>query len=68
MIMSQPLIFNFGPWEIIIIALVVLLLLGGRKIPELMKGLGEGIKNFKSGLKDADGKEDKGKEESSDKA
>lgn len=68
MIMMQPLIFNFGPWEIIIIALVVLLLLGGRKIPELMKGLGEGIKNFKSGLKDADGKEDKGKEESSDKA
>ena len=68
MIMIQPLIFNFGPWEIIIIALVVLLLLGGRKIPELMNGLGEGIKNFKSGLKDADGKEDKGKEESSDKA
>lgn len=68
MIMIQPLIFNFGPWEIIIIALVVLLLLGGKKIPELMKGLGEGIKNFKSGLKDADGKEDKGKEESSDKA
>ena len=68
MIMIQPLIFNFGPWEIIIIALVVLLLLGGRKIPELMKGLGEGIKNFKSGLKDADGKEDNGKEESSDKA
>ena len=68
MIMIQPLIFNFGPWEIIIIALVVLLLLGGRKIPELMKGLGEGIKNFKSGLKDTDGKEDKGKEESSDKA
>lgn len=68
MIMIQPLIFNFGPWEIIIIALVVLLLLGGRKIPELMKGLGEGIKNFKSGLKDADGKEDKGKEESCDKA
>ena len=68
MIMIQPLIFNFGPWEIIIIDLVVLLLLGGRKIPELMKGLGEGIKNFKSGLKDADGKEDKGKEESSDKA
>ena len=68
MIMIQPLIFNFGPWEIIIIALVVLLLLGGRKIPELMKGLGEGIKNFKSVLKDADGKEDKGKEESSDKA
>ena len=66
--MMHPLIFNFGPWEIIIIALVVLLLLGGRKIPELMKGLGEGIKNFKSGLKDADGKEDKGKEESSDKA
>ena len=68
MIMIQPLIFNFGPWEIIIIALVVLLLLGGKKIPELMKGLGEGIKNFKSGLKEGDRKEDKGKDESSDKA
>lgn len=42
---------NFGTGEIIIIAIVVLLLFGGRKIPELMKGLGKGIKNFKEGVK-----------------
>lgn len=41
---------NFGAGEIIIIALVVLLLFGGKKIPELMKGLGKGIKNFKQGV------------------
>jgi sec-independent protein translocase protein TatA len=42
---------NMGTGEIIIIAIVVLLLFGGRKIPELMKGLGKGIKNFKEGIK-----------------
>lgn len=42
---------NLGAGEIIIIALIVLLLFGGRKIPELMKGLGKGIKNFKEGVK-----------------
>jgi sec-independent protein translocase protein TatA len=36
-----------GPWQIIIILAVVLLLFGGKKIPELMKGLGRGIKDFK---------------------
>lgn len=41
---------NFGAGEIIVIALVVLLLFGGKKIPELMKGLGKGIKNFKEGV------------------
>lgn len=43
-----------GTGEIIIIAIVVLLLFGGRKIPELMKGLGKGIKNFKEGTKGLD--------------
>ena len=43
---------NLGTGEIIIIALVVLLLFGGRKIPELMRGLGKGIKSFKDGMKD----------------
>lgn len=38
---------NFGATEIILILLVVVLLFGGRKIPELMKGIGEGLKNFK---------------------
>lgn len=42
---------NLGPGEIILIALVVLLLFGGKKIPELMKGLGKGVKNFKDGVK-----------------
>lgn len=42
---------NLGTGEIIIIALIVLLLFGGRKIPELMKGLGKGVKNFKDGVK-----------------
>jgi sec-independent protein translocase protein TatA len=43
---STLLIFNLGGPEIILIVLVVLLLFGGRKIPELMKGLGKGIKEF----------------------
>ena len=41
-------------WEWIIIALVVLLLFGGKKIPELMRGLGKGIKNFKDGMKEVE--------------
>ncbi len=41
---------NLGAGEIIIIALVVLLLFGGKKIPELMKGLGKGVKSFKDGM------------------
>ncbi|MGM9783767.1 MAG: twin-arginine translocase TatA/TatE family subunit [Candidatus Cryptobacteroides sp.] len=51
-----------GTWEIVIIALIVLLLLGGKKIPELMKGLGKGVKNFKDGMKEED-EPDKEKEE-----
>ena len=39
-------------WQIIVILLVVLLLFGGKKIPELAKGLGQGIKNFKTAIKD----------------
>ena len=42
-----------GP-ELITIALIVLLLFGGKKIPELMKGLGKGVRNFKDGLKDVE--------------
>lgn len=43
---------NLGMGEIVIIALVVLLLFGGKKIPELMRGLGKGIKSFKDGVRD----------------
>lgn len=39
-------------WEIIIIAIVILLLFGGKKIPELMRGVGKGIRGFKEGLND----------------
>lgn len=45
-----PLVFGLGWGEIVLIALVVLLLFGGKKIPELMKGLGKGVKSFKEGL------------------
>lgn len=48
------LIFGLGTTEIILIVLVVLLLFGGRKIPELMKGIGKGMKNFKDGIQGAD--------------
>ena len=41
-------------WEWIIIALVVLLLFGGKKIPELMRGLGKGVKSFKEGMKEVE--------------
>ncbi len=50
--MKQLLLFgNFGAGELIIIALIVLLLFGGKKIPELMKGIGKGVKSFKDGVK-----------------
>lgn len=44
-----------GPWQIVLIVLIVLLLFGGRKIPELMRGLGSGIKEFKDASKDDTG-------------
>ena len=52
-----------GTWEIIIIVLIVLLLFGGKKIPELMKGIGKGVKSFKDGV---NGIEEEKKEEKKD--
>ena len=52
--------FGIGFQEILIIALVVLLFFGGKKIPELMKGLGKGVRSFKDGM---NGKEEKENEE-----
>ena len=43
---------NIGAGEIIIVALIVLLLFGGKKIPELIRGLGKGVKSFKDGMSD----------------
>lgn len=55
---------SLGIWEILIIFVIIALLFGGKKIPELAKGLGEGIKNFRNSLK-KDEKEDS--EEKKDK-
>lgn len=50
--MNMFLVFSPGPLEIIIVVALVLLLFGGRKIPELMRGLGQGMKEFKKATKD----------------
>ena len=50
----SPLLFGLGWGEIVLIVLVILLLFGGKKIPELMKGLGKGVKSFKSGLSEVE--------------
>jgi sec-independent protein translocase protein TatA len=46
--MSLIILGFVGPWQVVLIVALVLLLFGGKKIPELMKGLGKGIKEFKS--------------------
>ena len=53
-----------GTWEIILIVIVVLLLFGGKKIPELMKGLGKGVKSFKDGVNGVEDESVKRNEES----
>ena len=53
---------TIGPVELVVIVVVFVLLFGGKKIPDLAKGLGEGIKNFKNSVKtDEGGKEDEKK-------
>ena len=64
--MTHTLLFlGLGMQEILIIALVVLLFFGGKKIPELMKGLGKGVKSFKDGMNglEEDKKEEAKKED-----
>lgn len=48
-----------SPWQIIVILVIVLLLFGGKKIPELMKGLGSGVKNFKKAINEDDDEDKK---------
>ena len=43
---------SFGPWEIFIVLLILLLLFGGKKLPEIAKGLGKGIQEFKKASKE----------------
>ena len=52
MLIIYPLVF--GTLEIVLIVLVILLLFGGKKIPELMKGLGKGVKSFKQGMNEVE--------------
>lgn len=54
---------GIGMQEILIIALIVLLLFGGKKIPELMKGLGKGVRSFKDGMNNMTDENDTDKEE-----
>jgi sec-independent protein translocase protein TatA len=54
MLNSILLFFNLGTGELVAIVLVVLLLFGGKKIPELMKGIGKGIRSFKSGMNEVE--------------
>ncbi|MFQ3332210.1 MAG: sec-independent protein translocase protein TatA [Thalassomonas sp.] len=58
--MTSAILLMIGPWQIVLIVLVFLLMFGGKKIPELMKGLGKGMKEFKEATKDLkeDNKED----------
>ncbi len=62
MILQMIFLGFVGPWQWIIIGLAILLLFGGKKLPELMKGLGTGIKEFKNATSTEE--EDKKKEES----
>ena len=60
--------FGLGFQEILVIALIILLLFGGKKIPELMRGLGKGVKSFKEGMNEVtditkDGEKDEKKDE-----
>tara|TARA_B100000900_G_C20549888_1_gene704269 strand:+ start:877 stop:1053 length:177 start_codon:yes stop_codon:yes gene_type:complete len=48
-----------GPWQIVLLVVLVVLLFGGRKIPELMRGLGTGIKEFKNASKEEDSEKEK---------
>ena len=52
--MTKLILFGLGMQEVLVIALIVLLLFGGKKIPELMKGLGKGVKSFKDGMSEID--------------
>ncbi len=53
--LAYPLLFgSLGFWEIVLIVLVILLLFGGKKIPELMRGLGKGVKSFKQGMNEVE--------------
>lgn len=64
---ASLLIFGLGGPEVIVILLIVLLLFGGKKVPELMKGLGKGVGSFKEGMNEVKSEMDKADEEAGQK-
>ena len=70
LIIKKKIMFGIGVPELLVIAFIILLVFGGRKIPELMKGLGKGVKSFKDGMKEVedDLKLDEKKEAKKDEA
>ena len=65
--MKLLLLGNLGPTEIILIVLLVLLLFGGQKIPELMRGIGKGVRSFREGVDGKDEPADETKEQDNEK-
>lgn len=65
--LNTIILWALGTGEIILIALVVLLIFGGKKIPELMRGIGKGVSQFKKGIKDVDDEIKSGLEDPKDK-
>lgn len=65
--MKLLLLGNLGPTEIILIVLLVLLLFGGKKIPELMRGIGKGVRSFREGVDGKDEPADEKKEQDNEK-
>jgi sec-independent protein translocase protein TatA len=65
--LNTIMLWALGTGEIILIALVVLLIFGGKKIPELMRGIGKGVSQFKKGIKDVDDEIKTGFEDPKDK-
>lgn len=55
-----------GTWELVLIILVIVLIFGGKKIPELMKGVGKGVKSFKEGMNEVTDLDEDKKEEKKD--
>ena len=65
--MNTVLLGFIGPWQIALIVGIVLLLFGGKKIPQLMRGLGSGVKEFKDGIKEGEGDSKKGEDKEAEK-
>ena len=61
--LNSVLLWSLGFPEVLVLALLVILLFGGKKIPELMKGLGKGVKSLKAGMSEAENEIKKTKEE-----